>query len=146
MRPARNSNGHRLFTRQQVEHLQFVRAQMRGRREQRLLHVRKLRVSGFLSGQHGVVATLQEKPSQLNKALGGLGWPLTHPAIQIMYRSPVDIYIAEWIHDLLQLVGGPARRVVIDSLMDLQIAAVDDTWRGRPVRLTSVLATSCSTV
>lgn len=27
--PARNSNGHRLFTRQQVEHLQFVRAQMR---------------------------------------------------------------------------------------------------------------------
>ena len=60
--------------------------------------------------------------------LGGLGWPLTHPAVEVMYRSPVDIHIDEWVHDLLHAVeGARARRVVIDSLMDLQMAAADDT-------------------
>jgi circadian clock protein KaiC len=83
---------------------------------------------GAQHGEHGVIATLQENPTQLTKVLGGLGWPVTHPAIEIMYRSPVDIYIDEWVHDLLQVVERTrARRVVIDSLMDLQMAAVDDT-------------------
>lgn len=45
-----------------------------------------------------------------------------------MYRSPVDIYIDEWVHDLLQAVERfEARRVVIDSLRDLQIASADET-------------------
>jgi circadian clock protein KaiC len=39
----------------------------------------------------------------------------------------VDIHIDEWVHDLLQAVERTrARRVVIDSLMDLQMAAVED--------------------
>jgi circadian clock protein KaiC len=60
--------------------------------------------------------------------LSGLGWPLTHRSVEVMYRSPVDIHIDEWVHDLLHAVeGAQARRVVIDSLMDLQMAAIDDT-------------------
>lgn len=83
---------------------------------------------GAQHGEHGVIATLQENPTQLTRMIGGLGWPLTHPAVQVMYRSPVDIHIDEWVHDLLHAVeGAQARRVVIDSLMDLQMAAVDDT-------------------
>jgi circadian clock protein KaiC len=83
---------------------------------------------GAQRGEPGVIATLQENPTQLTRMLGGLGWPLTHPAIEVMYRSPVDIHIDEWVHDLLHAVeGAQARRVVIDSLMDLKMAAVDDT-------------------
>ena len=36
--------------------------------------------------------------------LGGLGWPLADPGVEIMYRSPVDIYIDEWVHELLETV------------------------------------------
>ena len=83
---------------------------------------------GAQRGERGVIATLQENPTQLARMLGGLGWPLTHPAVEVMYRSPVDIHIDEWVHDLLHAVeAAQARRVVIDSLMDLQMAAVDDT-------------------
>ena len=83
---------------------------------------------GAQRGEPGVIAALQENPTQLTRMLGGLGWPLTHPAVEVMYRSPVDIHIDEWVHDLLHAVeGAQARRVLIDSLMDLQMAAVDDT-------------------
>ncbi len=79
-------------------------------------------------GEPGVIATLQENPTQLARMLGGLGWPLAHPAVEVMYRSPVDIHIDEWVHDLLHAVDhAQASRVVIDSLMDLQLAAEDDT-------------------
>ncbi len=83
---------------------------------------------GAQHGERGVIATLQENPTQLSRMLGGLGWPLASPDVEVMYRSPVDIYIDEWVHDLLQAVERTsARRVVIDSLMDLQRAAADDT-------------------
>jgi circadian clock protein KaiC len=52
---------------------------------------------GAQRGERGVIATLQENPTQLARMLGGLGWPLTHPDVQIMYRSPVDIHIDEWV-------------------------------------------------
>jgi circadian clock protein KaiC len=83
---------------------------------------------GAQRGERGVIATMQENPTQLARMLGGLGWPLTHPDVDVMYRSPVDIHIDEWVHDLLRAVErSQANRVVIDSLMDLQMAAVDDT-------------------
>lgn len=83
---------------------------------------------GARDGERGIIATLQENPTQLRRVLSGLGWPTGHPEVEIMYRSPVDIYIDEWVHDLLEAVENfEARRVVIDSLPDLQIAAVDDT-------------------
>src|SRR5262249_5334153 len=66
--------------------------------------------------------------TQLARLAAGLGWPPTHPEIDVIYRSPVDIYIDEWVHELLQAAEtARARRVVIDSLTDLQMAAIDDT-------------------
>ncbi len=60
--------------------------------------------------------------------LAGLGWPDAHPGVEVMYRSPVDIYIDEWVHDLLEAAEATqARRVVVDSLLDLQMATEDDT-------------------
>jgi circadian clock protein KaiC len=82
---------------------------------------------GAQRGEPGIIATLQENPTQLTRMIGGLGWP-ARPGVEVMYRSPVDIYIDEWVHDLLQAVeAAQARRVVIDSLMDLQMAAADET-------------------
>ena len=44
-----------------------------------------------------------------------------------MYRSPVDLYIDQWVYDLLEAVErSGARRVLIDSLTDLQHAAPDE--------------------
>ena len=44
-----------------------------------------------------------------------------------MYRSPVDIYVDEWVYDLLEAVERTgARRVLIDSLTDLQFASPDE--------------------
>ncbi len=83
---------------------------------------------GARQGERGVIASLQENPTQLGRVMRGLGWPAAHPDVEIMYRSPVDIYIDEWVHDLLRTAGAAgARRVVIDSLKDLQMAAVDET-------------------
>ena len=83
---------------------------------------------GAEHGERGIIATLQENPIQLTRMLGGLGWPLADPAVEVMYRSPVDIYIDEWVHDLLEAVEHTgARRVLIDSLMDLQNAAIEQT-------------------
>lgn len=82
---------------------------------------------GASRGERGIIATLQENPSQLRRMLSGLGRTPDHPDIEVMYRSPVDIYIDEWVHDLLQAAETfQARRVVIDSLADLQMAAVED--------------------
>ena len=59
--------------------------------------------------------------------LRGLGWPADDPAIEVMYRSPVDIYIDEWVYDLLRTAERTgARRILLDSLMDLRTARPDE--------------------
>ena len=79
-------------------------------------------------GERGIMATVQEDPTQLRRVIADLGWPADHPGIEIMYRSPVDIYIDEWVYRLLHAAENhQARRVVIDSLADLQMAARDET-------------------
>jgi circadian clock protein KaiC len=83
--------------------------------------------NGARQGERGVIATLQENTTQLDRVVGGFGWSLDEPNVEVMYRSPVDIYIDEWVYELLHLVertGG--RRVLIDSVADLRIAAGDE--------------------
>jgi len=59
--------------------------------------------------------------------LAGFGWSLHEPNVEVMYRSPIDIYIDEWVYDLLDTVERTsARRVLIDSLADLRMAAGDE--------------------
>lgn len=83
---------------------------------------------GVENGEPGVIASLQENPTQLQRMITALGWPADAPAIEIMYRSPVDIYIDEWVYELLHTVERiGARRVLVDSIGDLQMAAPDET-------------------
>ena len=84
--------------------------------------------NGARDGDMGLIASLQENPVQLERIVRGFGWTLEDPAIELMYRSPVDVYIDEWVYELLETVERVgARRVLIDSLSDLQLAAPDPT-------------------
>jgi circadian clock protein KaiC len=84
-------------------------------------------MNGARQGQPGVIATLQENPTQLQRVLAGFGWSLHEPNVEVMYRSPVDIYIDEWVYDLMDTVERTkARRVLIDSLADLRMSAGDE--------------------
>jgi circadian clock protein KaiC len=84
-------------------------------------------MNGARNGQPGVIATMQENPTQLQRVLAGFGWSLREPDVEVMYRSPVDIYIDEWIYDLLDTVERTgAKRVLIDSVADLRLAAGDE--------------------
>ncbi len=101
-------------------------------RETRSLRVLKLRGSQFAPGrhayriaEHGI--TFQEHPAQLERIVKGFGWSLQEEGVELMYRSPVDLYIDEWVYDLLAAIERTnARRVLIDSLTDLQFAAPDE--------------------
>jgi len=74
-----------------------------------------------------VLATLQEHPTQLARIVEGFGWSLDEEGVELMYRSPVNVYIDEWVYDLLAAVERTgARRVLIDSLTDLQLASPDE--------------------
>ena len=84
-------------------------------------------INGARQGQPGVIATLQENPTQLERVLAGFGWSLREPNVEVMYRSPVDIYIDEWVYHLMETVKRTgARRVLIDSLADLRMSAGDE--------------------
>jgi circadian clock protein KaiC len=77
-------------------------------------------------GEAGVIATLQENPSQLQRIARGFGWSLESDRVVVMYRSPNDVYVDEWVYDLLARVERTgATRVMIDSLSDLQYASPD---------------------
>ena len=70
---------------------------------------------------------LQENPSQLERVARSFSWSLDG-AVDVLYRSPVDIQIDEWIYALFDAVERlGARRVLIDSLADLQFASGDAT-------------------
>ena len=86
--------------------------------------------SGAANDEPGVIATLQENPIQLQRVARGFGWSLDDERVTVMHRSPNDVYIDEWVYELLELIETTgAKRVMIDSLSDLQYATPD------PVRL-----------
>lgn len=83
--------------------------------------------NGAELGERGVIATLEENPTQLQRIVQGFGWSLEHPMVEVMYRTPVDIYLDAWVYELLQMIQRTgARRVMIDSLGDLRAAAGDE--------------------
>ena len=84
---------------------------------------------GAKAGQPGVIATLQENRTQLARIVEGFGWSLDQHDVHLMARSPVDVYIDEWVYELLDLIEKTsAKRVLIDSLADLYFTV------GDPVR------------
>jgi circadian clock protein KaiC len=83
--------------------------------------------SGAQLGEPGLIATLQENPTQLERVVRSFGWSLDDEGLDVMYRSPVDIYIDEWFYELLERIEhGGVRRVLIDSLDDLGFATQDE--------------------
>src|SRR6478672_2809014 len=83
--------------------------------------------NGAANGEPGVLATFQEHPTQLARIASGFGWDFEDSDVHVLGRSPVDLYIDEWVYDLLECVDqSNARRVVIDSLGDLLFASPDD--------------------
>jgi circadian clock protein KaiC len=82
--------------------------------------------NGATTGEPGVIASLQENPTQLQRVAHGFGWSLDNERVAVMYRSPNDVYIDEWVYELLDLIETTgATRVMIDSLSDLQYATPD---------------------
>jgi circadian clock protein KaiC len=88
---------------------------------------------GAGQGEPGVFVTLQENTPQLGRILGRFGWSIDDPNVIILDRSPVDLYVDELIYEVLDLLRAGVRRVVIDSLNDLLLAAAD------PLRMRELL-------
>jgi circadian clock protein KaiC len=81
---------------------------------------------GARDGRRGVLATLQESPTQLRRATtNGHRWP--DDSVVVHHRSPVDVYVDEWIHEVFEVIARhDAELLLIDSLSDLRLAASDD--------------------
>ncbi len=83
--------------------------------------------NGAAAGQAGIIATLQENTTQLARIVTSFGWSLGSESVEVMYRSPVDLYLDEWFYELLEVIERTrARRIFIDSLGDLRRVAVDE--------------------
>ena len=76
--------------------------------------------------ENSILATLEENPSQIARTAAGFGWSLEESRVRLMYRSAVDIYVDEWVYDLLELMdSSKAGRLFIDGLGNLRAAAPD---------------------
>lgn len=83
-------------------------------------------VGGARRGEPGIIATFQENPAQLERIASGFGLSLRESGVELLYRSPVDLYVDQWIYELLDTAERTnARRILIDGLTDLEFATVD---------------------
>ena len=84
--------------------------------------------AGARAGRRGVFATLQETSSQLARMLAGEREARFEGIIEVHRRSPVDMYVDEWVYDVLGAIERTgAELLVVDSLSDLRIASPDET-------------------
>ena len=60
--------------------------------------------SGAESGEPGVLATFQENSTQLERIAGGFGWSFADADVRVLGRSPVDLYVDEWVYELLECI------------------------------------------
>jgi circadian clock protein KaiC len=90
--------------------------------------------AGAAHDEPGIFVTLQENRTQLARVIGRFGWSIDDPNVTIMDQSPVDLYVDELVYELLDRIHEVgARRLVVDSLNDLIVAAPD------PMRLREFL-------
>jgi circadian clock protein KaiC len=84
--------------------------------------------AGAQADKRGVLASLQETPSQLARVITTGTWGSASSLVEVARRSPVDMYIDEWMYDILGVVErNRAELLVIDSLSDLRLASPDET-------------------
>jgi circadian clock protein KaiC len=75
-------------------------------------------------GEPALIATMREDPAHLERSVARFGWTLDTPGLTVMYRSPVDLYVDEWVDELLEAIGSTnAKRMLLDSLGDLRTAS-----------------------
>jgi circadian clock protein KaiC len=81
--------------------------------------------AGVAAGERVILASLQENPTQIARAARGYGWDADQ-GIDLLYRSPVDVHIDEWVYELLDTADRiGAQRIVVDSLSDLRVTSPD---------------------
>jgi circadian clock protein KaiC len=101
---------------------------------------------GIEMGERGLIATMQENPTQLQRIAQGFGWDLEAAIaagmLTLMYVSPVDIYIDEFVSRVSRRTFGEgAQRLLIDSVNDLQAASPSDgRFRDFMYSLTQAMA------
>jgi circadian clock protein KaiC len=83
---------------------------------------------GVKNHEKSIFTTFEENPSQLARTAAGFGWSFEDPDVSVMYRSSVDLYLDEWVYDLLeQIESEKASRVFVDGMASLRNAASDGT-------------------
>jgi len=86
--------------------------------------------NGAIHQEPGVIVTFQENPSQLREIVHSFGWDLEElekkGLLVHLYNSPVEIQPdvhASRVREAVERIG--ARRVLIDSIKDIEIATPD---------------------
>jgi circadian clock protein KaiC len=81
--------------------------------------------NGAEQGEPGILVTLQENRTQLRRIVDRFGWALDN-GVTVLDRSPVELLVDELVYEVLECIDSiGARRVVIDSIGDLQLATPD---------------------
>ena len=84
-------------------------------------------VTGAEQGEPGLIVTFQENPEQLYRIAQGFGWDLQaleeQKLCRVLHVSPVELNTEEYAIRIKQIVEETdARRVMIDSIVDLETA------------------------
>ena len=85
---------------------------------------------GALQNEPSLYLGFQENPTQLARIMLNLGWDpdalLSSGNLELMYNSPVEMQLDEVAADLFgRIRAGKVKRVVIDSLDDLERSSMD---------------------
>ncbi len=101
---------------------------------------------GIEAGEKGLIATMQENPTQLQRIAKGFGWDLEAAIavsmLKLMYVSPVDVYIEEFVSRVIrEALKQGAQRLLIDSVNDLQATSPGEgRFRNFMYSLTQAMA------
>jgi circadian clock protein KaiC len=87
-------------------------------------------LEGARQGEPGLYITFQETPDHLKAITRGFGWDLDafieRGLLKVLYTSPVEMGVDEHTQTIKAAIDEiGAQRVVIDSLMDIEIATPD---------------------
>jgi circadian clock protein KaiC len=85
---------------------------------------------GALKGEPGLYVGFQENPTQLARTMGNLGWKpeslLNGGGFDLLYKSPVELQVDTITSEIFRRIReGKMRRVVIDTLGDLERSSID---------------------
>lgn len=108
--------------------------------------------AGAAAGEQGLLVSFQESPTLLRHLLTGLGWNPDEfgerGRLASLYVSPVEMNIDDIVGRMVALLEArPIRRLVIDSLGDLEMASSDpQRFRGYVYSLLQLLVVRGVTV